>query len=327
MNILFLIGNGFDKNLGFPTSYSEFYDYYLSKDPNQDLYDENVVRLKNEIASNKENWADLELQMGQYLSHVSDEATANVIHKSIKLSLIEYLNMVLKDFSCSSEQRDKFIQDLIAPERYLLLEDSNAIVAYKQRESYKTVNVISFNYDDIFENIVGFDSSSVKLNNYYTLSSVIHVHGTLKDGLIMGLDSEDQFCNNELLKSSFLKNKYIKPNYCKITRNGVDKKCISLINSANIIYMFGLSIGATDKRWWIYIAERLKASNAKLVIFWFDKDNNFTSQDVVEQFEEEQRVKRMFLSYSGFDDSITEQLMERIYIKILTQENSGFLKI
>ena len=47
----------------------------------------------------------------------------------------------------------------------------------------------------------------------------------------------------------------------------------------------------------------------------------------MEQFEEEQRVKRMFLSYSGFDDSIIEQLMERIYVKILTQENSGFLKI
>ena len=29
MKILFLIGNGFDKNLGLPTSYLEFYDYYF----------------------------------------------------------------------------------------------------------------------------------------------------------------------------------------------------------------------------------------------------------------------------------------------------------
>ena len=28
MNITFLIGNGFDRNLGLATSYSEFVDYY-----------------------------------------------------------------------------------------------------------------------------------------------------------------------------------------------------------------------------------------------------------------------------------------------------------
>ena len=91
--------------------------------------------------------------------------------------------------------------------------------------------------------------------------------------------------------------------------------------------MYGLSIGETDKRWWKYIAERLKASDAKLIIFWFDKDSRFTSQDLVEQFEEEQRIKKMFLSHSGFGEDIVQMLQDQIYVKIFTSQENGFLKI
>lgn len=243
--------------------------------------------MRDDIGKNRENWADLELQMGRYLSKVNDVEAADSLHRSIKLSLIEYLSSILRDFSCNDSQKKKFIADLISPEKYLLVEDRNTVSAYKKRETYKSVNVISFNYDDIFESIVGFDSHPVKLNDYYTLNSIVHVHGTLKEGLIIGLDNEEQFHNSKLLDSSLLRNKYIKSNYCKIARNGKDRNCKALINAADIFYIFGLSIGETDKRWWKYIAERMRVSDAKLVIFWFDKDNRFTSQDIVEQFEEE----------------------------------------
>lgn len=327
MNILFLLGNGFDKNLGFPTSYAEFYDYYLSDKLKPELLNDDVKKLRDDIDENRGDWSDLELQMGRYLSKVDDEQTADTIHRSLKFGLIEYLNSVLSGFSCNDEQRKKFVADLISPERYLLVEDRNAISEFKQRETYKYVNVISFNYDDIFESIVGFGSTPVTLNDKYRLNGVLHIHGTLKECLIIGLDNEEQFHNSKLLQSSKLRNKYIKSNYCKIARDGRDRRCKSLINDANIFYMFGLSIGETDKRWWEYIAERLRVSNAKLIIFWFDKDNRFTGQDVVEQFEEEQRIKNLFLSYTNFDETLKEVLLNQIYVKIFTQQEGGFLKI
>jgi len=327
MNILFLLGNGFDKNLGFPTSYAEFYDYYLSDRIKPELLNDDVKKLRDDIGENRGDWSDLELQMGRYLSKVNDEQAADLLHRSIKFSLIEYLNSVLKGFSCDAGQRKKFFSDLISPERYLLVEDRNAISEFKQSDKYKYANVISFNYDDIFESIVGLGSTPIKLNDNYTLNGVVHIHGTLKEGLIIGLDNEAQFHNSKLLASSLLRNKYIKSNYCKIARDGRDRRCKSMINGADIFYMFGLSIGETDKRWWEYIAERLRVSNAKLVIFWFDKDNRFTSQDLIEQFEEEQRIKNLFLSYSNFDETIREVLQSQIYVKIFTQQDSGFLKI
>lgn len=327
MNILFLLGNGFDINLGLPTSYAKFYDYYLSDRLKPELLNDNVKKLRDDIGENRADWADLELQMGRYLMKVNDEQTADSIHRSLKLSLIEYLNSVLNGFSCDDGQRKKFIADLTSPEKYMLVEDRNAILEFKQRETYKNVNVISFNYDDIFESIVGFGSAPVKLNDNYKLNCVEHIHGTLKGSLVIGLDNEAQIHNAKLLESSFLRNKYIKSNYCKIVRDGRDSRCKSLINSADVFYMFGLSIGETDKRWWVYIAERLRTSNAKLIIFWFDKDNRFTSQDVVEQFEEEQRIKNLFLSFSDFDEINREVLFSQIYVKIFTQQESGFLKI
>jgi len=190
MNILFLLGNGFDKNLGFPTSYAEFYDYYLSDRIKPELLNDDVKKLRDDIGENRGDWSDLELQMGRYLSKVNDEQAADLLHRSIKFSLIEYLNSVLKGFSCDAGQRKKFFSDLISPERYLLVEDRNAISEFKQSDKYKYANVISFNYDDIFESIVGLGSTPIKLNDNYTLNGVVHIHGTLKEGLIIGLDNE-----------------------------------------------------------------------------------------------------------------------------------------
>ncbi|MEB2787271.1 AbiH family protein [Algoriphagus persicinus] len=66
MNILFLIGNGFDLNLGMNTRYADFYEYYnkyiKSSSPK-------VLTLKNEISENLQNWSDLELALGQYSSN------------------------------------------------------------------------------------------------------------------------------------------------------------------------------------------------------------------------------------------------------------------
>ena len=66
MNITYIIGNGFDVNLGLKTRYQDFYDYYQ----NQPSPSEEVKQLKAHIDRNKENWADLELALGEYTSNL-----------------------------------------------------------------------------------------------------------------------------------------------------------------------------------------------------------------------------------------------------------------
>ena len=59
MNIALIIGNGFDINLGLPTQYKYFYEYYLSLETNKDRL------IRNDLENNLSNWADLEKQLGQ----------------------------------------------------------------------------------------------------------------------------------------------------------------------------------------------------------------------------------------------------------------------
>lgn len=58
MNITFLVGNGFDLNLGLRTSYETFYKYYIKKEPH-DL-------IAKFIKDDYRLWADLELGLGEF---------------------------------------------------------------------------------------------------------------------------------------------------------------------------------------------------------------------------------------------------------------------
>ena len=70
MRILYFIGNGLDVSLGMKTRYPDFYEYYCSLDEN--MQDRDVIRLRNSIEQGKEDWKDLEYQLGQYTKDVSN---------------------------------------------------------------------------------------------------------------------------------------------------------------------------------------------------------------------------------------------------------------
>ena len=61
MNIL-VIGNGFDKAQGLDTCYTDFYNKYVNLKPESPLEE----RVKSEILSNYNTWADMEVAMGAY---------------------------------------------------------------------------------------------------------------------------------------------------------------------------------------------------------------------------------------------------------------------
>ena len=61
MNVLFLIGNGFDINLGMPTDYQSFYDFYLKQKSDSEA----ISKMKKYLAQERyESWSDLEWGLG-----------------------------------------------------------------------------------------------------------------------------------------------------------------------------------------------------------------------------------------------------------------------
>lgn len=74
MKITYIIGNGFDINLGLRTSYENFYKWYVRQSSEKDP--DVVKKFKSEINNHIEkkgteiNWSDLEYGLGQYSSEV-----------------------------------------------------------------------------------------------------------------------------------------------------------------------------------------------------------------------------------------------------------------
>ena len=65
MNFTFLIGNGFDLNLGLRTDYPSFLRFYLEEKHDNAL----TNAIKNDI----ETWANLEEQLGTYAGTIQED--------------------------------------------------------------------------------------------------------------------------------------------------------------------------------------------------------------------------------------------------------------
>ena len=77
MNITYLIGNGFDLNLGLKTKYADFLQEYR----NIESGDLVIGKFKSDIANNLKHWADAESAFGEYTERFND-----VIMKRIHIS-------------------------------------------------------------------------------------------------------------------------------------------------------------------------------------------------------------------------------------------------
>ena len=96
MNILYLIGNGFDLNLGLKTSYKDFLNYY--KALKMDHQKDSILRFISYIEDKKllgdPNWSDIEIQMGQYTETFMTPDSVDVakdFHDDLVFALSEYI--------------------------------------------------------------------------------------------------------------------------------------------------------------------------------------------------------------------------------------------
>ena len=86
MNITFLIGNGFDINIGLATQYSKFYPYFIKNASNNNM-------IRSWLDGNEELWSDLEEKLGQEISKIPEGELEQFYDDKDELDrlLIEYL--------------------------------------------------------------------------------------------------------------------------------------------------------------------------------------------------------------------------------------------
>ena len=130
MNVLYLIGNGFDLRLGLPTRYADFLEFYKGQTPQlgdgHSQREEAIKKYKErffaEMAEREgrgeEQWKDLEIARGEFTTAFGDDADGFCdFYEDMNRSLEAYLSQ-WNSFEPTPEEVEKLREDLNYPYRY-----------------------------------------------------------------------------------------------------------------------------------------------------------------------------------------------------------------
>lgn len=271
MNILYLIGNGFDKAQGLNTSYPEFYSW-LQKQKPLNAFEE---RIHKEIEGNYATWADLEKALGLYSKGFTEPDDFRNVIRYFNTRLKEYLQIEEKKAHSLTYNPSKLIRDLSNPQMYL--EGQGQEIYQKSildgLDTDIEIHVVTFNYTSTFELALGDRRNfGVHSNRNVFFQDVLHIHGVLDDMILVGVDNESQISNVSFRSNEDIRDEFIKPEINEGCQNTNNATFASLIREANVIVLFGVSVGNTDKTWWNLIGEWMERPYRLPLLLFFPYD-------------------------------------------------------
>lgn len=333
MNITFLVGNGFDINLGLKTKYEDFYKWYGK----QGSENEDVIHLKDNIEENKENWSDLEIALGGFTEEFTAFEGYLNCHTDISEKLMEYLIEEEKKFNIeniSEEQLNNMRKALSYFYKGLRYDDYNQFhslldQAIKNQTSY--INFISFNYTSTLDKIVKkisekhlkiIELSNINKHFLWVKANVIHVHDSLNGYPLLGVNDESQVKNKAFFENQYFRSLIIKEEAVKTKRINWHENAENMIKNSNIICIYGMSLGETDYKWWKLIKDWLiKSESRYLIIYIKEKKKELNiNHPAVEQMKIDKGKDLFFRHFKDIEQSQLDKIKERVFV-IFNSEN------
>lgn len=318
MEIAYIIGNGFDLNLGLETRYKNFYEYYNKIESAS----ESIKRLKQAIARDITQWVDLELALGAFTSDLQTVEQFDEVYEDLVDKLGEYLITQEGKFDLNKINHQKFFDDLGFPEANLPALDIQELRNYKRPWETKDwkINIITLNYTRILEAIFDnkFKGIPIGIHNEkkIVLSDLQHIHGFTDNRTILGVNDLTQLANKGFHDNEDILETMVKPLSNRAQRHSVDTLCERYLLRANLICIFGSSIGETDNYWWQLIGEQLKR-DIRIIIFYEGDIINERFGHIRSKLR--RRVKKMFLDKTNLSEEEKVKYESNIYIGINTQ--------
>ena len=323
MNIVCVLGNGFDLNLGLKTSYKDFYGFYLKQ---EDEGKQSVRELKEAIGSEIDNWSDLELMLGTYTKNLCSTDEIDDIFFDISEKLAAYLEGEEKKFKFSSKDPKVFFADALGPSNHLTQREIERFERWKSSISSRVpaarqtrITVLTFNYTRTLELILGnadpIEEALGSMTSNTVFTGVEHVHGKLGETPVLGVNDIGQIANESLRESEEAMSVCVKPYHNETLGHMRDVRSAQCIRDANIICIFGSSLGNTDRIWWERIGERLKG-DCSLFIFVRGRDIPLSRSVTAER--DKRKVVHDFLDKTNLDETAKGLAIDKIYVGINT---------
>lgn len=327
MHITFLIGNGFDRNLGLKTTYSDFVKEYKKTDAKT----ETLRKFRQYINENEKLWSAAEEEMGRYTAQfeAGEGAAFYECHKDFCEKLAGYLKDEVKkvEYRYLTQDIEKAfsrINSIGIPfptqERGVLDE------VYK---TYRSENIIFdfivYNYTDTLDEciatvkkkqeVLGKHSYGAQTHNH-SIGTICHVHGTVDTQMVFGVNDRTQISKPEVFECEYgdlYEDLLIKKQANQGYQENTDTKAKGILFNSQIIYVYGMSIGVTDALWWERICTWLNTgSNRHLIVQKYSMPSRGLLE--VDYKIEERKAKQRITSFSQLSDVEKREIEKRIHV-------------
>lgn len=336
MRITWIIGNGFDANLGLKTGYGDFRDkVYLSETRNKsDLRDKLVKRLDEADFSSLETarlWSDLEELLGRATSLYGEDEVDDFIET------FEEMESLLTDYVHDQETRlPKILQDACLAEFKDSIAHFDSRMAPRDKAAFKLDKrsdnhfhrFISLNYTQALARFVAdaggtnglIDQHRIDNSTYNDLvAAPLYLHGAIGDeglsrDVVFGVDSAEQLVNGAYAADPLFVESWVKPyRNDRLFGNENERDFQGLIGDADVFCVYGCSMGDSDGRIWRAVGQRLMAdAGSKLVLFIYELPNRHERKHRKYQDVREER-RAAFQKVAGLTSDDMQLLQDRIF--------------
>lgn len=328
MNITFLIGNGFDRNLGLNTTYADFIKYYITTKSGSEI----LANFRKHIDDNEELWRNAEVALGKY---TEDFETGNGMafsecHQDLCEHLVAYLKKEEQRLSYDDITTEKVLsafKNIVNPENPFPTQERDIIkgIFNKHKDEDYNFDFISFNYTSTLDKCLEIvkDSAEILGQHRYggtvhkhTIRQLCHVHGTVEKDIVFAVNDEAQIAKPEIFDfedGEICRRLLIKQQANESYQENTDAIANQILQNSTIIYIYGMSLGETDALWWNRICNWLRASDARQLII---QNFSMPHKGVYPLWYQlaDQRKKKEIFTFSNFDNDTIISLMKRIHI-------------
>lgn len=329
MQASILFGNGLDLGYGLQTSYSNFYDYLIHLEDQDEKLSKNMIfrKLKEDYDTDRlEYWKDYEVKLGALTQDFDDIEKFDEDKMEIDLYLEKFLsdeNSKLNNIDINSKDLLNKIIPLIGQ----CQREEDQVILQKLLDNHGSGHMylkpISFNYTDtvykIFDikepNVINAHILNIPTNGYNVyVNKPFYLHGTLGDDMVIGINDANQILNSQWSENEEACDVLLKPRLLSQSGQQHMKKFKEIINSSHLICCYGLSVGETDKEYWIEIKQRLLKGDCLFIIYVHD--NALSYNHIRSKKKLRDKYKDSFYINSECTDEERELLKDKIIIEV-----------
>lgn len=316
MNVAFLLGNGFDLQLGMRTRYEHFYEYYRQR-PSTNVLTAHLKEHINDYLEGKKNrlpevnWEDLEMALGKYTKELKSYEELKTVYLDINKELMEYLRRQERQFIRDEKICGKLRVDFSQPERYLSINEKRRYSGLIDGET--GLFILSLNYTKCCEIIYEKNNPTANASGRSTnWGEIAHIHGDLAmKNVLMGVNDSSQIANEDIREDARVKRMLVKPSTNDMLDNQRKTHLMSMLTNARVIVLYGASLGDSDLMWRAKLRDLLKAEKCYFLINeYLDGFDN-----IYDQADAEDQARVAFITKLGLGDEV-EKYRQYVFVAV-----------